>query len=467
MKLLQGVTFMNEDNKRRLAEWYGTRPGAGPVGYTDESERTADLSSQIPPRRPSGSSPTYREPFWSEDGQEGAPPRKKHFGARVAGICTLAVVIIAATALLFSNSGRAFDPIVSHTAAPGDKDMQEFFENYYDDAKSSTWSSTMPRAETGTGVTLSLTPRPEDVQLSLSEVYERCIGSVVAINTVAEGNSYLLGSGIIMTGDGYILTNSHVLDGAKEAVVTLWDDRQFDASLVGADSASDLAVIKIDADGLPAAEFCAGTVHVGEAVAAIGNPLGTELRGTMTDGIVSAVSRDMHYTGHPLTLIQTNAAINEGNSGGPLLNMQGQVVGMTSMKLVSSYAGSSIEGIGFAIPTGTIKEIADELIENGRVLGRPALGITVGAIPSDAAQYFEIPNGLYVKSVGQVSDAAAKGIRTGDVITSVNGTEVLTTSDLSALLDNMSVGDIVTLTVYRSGSTFDVDITLQEFSDIY
>ena len=118
MKLLQGVTFMNEDNKRRLAEWYGTRPGAGPVGHTDESERTADLSSQIPPRRPSGSSPTYREPFWSEDGQEGAPPRKKHFGARVAGICTLAVVIIAATALLFSNSGRAFDPIVSHTAAP-------------------------------------------------------------------------------------------------------------------------------------------------------------------------------------------------------------------------------------------------------------------------------------------------------------------------------------------------------------
>lgn len=458
---------MNEDNKRRLAEWYGTRPGAGPVGHTDESERTADLSSQIPPRRPSGSSPTYSEPFWSED--EGIAPSRprKHLGARIAGICALAVIIIAATALLSSGGGRAADPFAGVSAQPGDKDMQEFFDNYYDKAEGGSWSSTMPRAETGTGVTLALTPRPEDVVLSLSEVYQRCIGSVVAINTVAEGNSYLLGTGIIMTSDGYILTNSHVLDGAKEAVVTLWDDRQFEAELVGADSASDLAVIKIDAAGLPAAEFCADTVRVGEAVAAIGNPLGTELRGTMTDGIISAVSRDMHYTGHPMTLIQTNAAINEGNSGGPLLNMQGQVVGMTSMKLVSSYAGSSIEGIGFAIPAATMKEIADELIENGRVLGRPALGVTVGAIPTDAAQYFNIPNGLYVTGVEPGSDAEARGIAAGDVITAVNGVKVLTTSDLSAILDSLSVGDSVTLTVYRSGSSFDVNVKLEEFSDIY
>ena len=460
---------MTEDNKRRLAEWYGTRPGAGPVGHTDESERTADLSSQIPPRRPSGSSPTYCEPYWCEDGQDSSAPRRKgHMGACAAGICILAVVVIAATALLFSNGTGMFVPLVRGTTPPDEQqDMQEFFENYYDEANGGSWSSDLPRAEAGTGVTLPLTKRPADTELSLSEVYDRCIGSVVAINTVAEGNAYLLGSGIIMTSDGYILTNSHVLDGAKEAVVTLWDDRQFDAKLVGADNASDLAVIKIEATGLPAAEFCADSVQVGEKVAAIGNPLGSELRGTMTDGIVSAVSRDMHYTGHPLTLIQTNAAINEGNSGGPLINMQGQVVGMTSMKLVSAYAGSSIEGIGFAIPIDTIKTIADELIANGRVLGRPALGVTVGAIPSEAAQYFDIPDGLYITDVEPGSDAEAKGLRTGDVITAVNGMAVYTTSDLSAILDGLPVGESVTLTIYRSNECFDTDVTLEEFSDIY
>ena len=208
-------------------------------------------------------------------------------------------------------------------------------------------------------------------------MYDRCANSVVAITSYAGDGVYMWGSGIIMTSDGYILTNAHVLEGAAESTVTLWDDREYSASLVGSDSASDIAVIKINAVGLTPAEFCADTVRVGEAVAAIGNPLGPELRGTMTNGIISALSRDISYTNHPMTLIQTNVAINEGNSGGPLLNMYGQVVGMTSMKLVSAYTSSSIDGIGFAIPVDTIKQIADTLIENGRVVGRPALGLSL------------------------------------------------------------------------------------------
>ena len=460
---------MNEDNRRRLEEWYGTYTGAAPMGQTDEPEGPADLSTQIPPRRFSGSSPTYHEPYWSCD-EEPAPRgcRPKHTGARAAGICLLAVLVIAATALIFSGGGNEFSPFVRPTATDdGHRDMEEFFENYYDSSSTESWSSTMPRAETGTGVTLSLTPRPEEGELSLSGVYEHCINSVVAITASVDGNGYLFGSGIIMTEDGYILTNSHVLNGATEASVTLWDNREFPAALVGADSASDLAVLKIDASGLPAAEFCEDVVRVGEGVAAIGNPLGEELRGTMTDGIISAVSRNISYTGCDMDLIQTNAAINEGNSGGPLINMYGQVVGMTSMKLVSSQLSSSIEGIGFAIPVGTLKSVADELIANGRILGRPVLGITVGEIPEYAREYFEIPTGLYVDDVRDTSDAAAKGIAKGDIITAINGAAVTDLAGFSAVLDRYGVGESVTLTVFRSGESFDVVVELMEFADVY
>ena len=459
---------MHDDKESRLSEWYGTQPDAVPGGHGHRPEDPSSLSSQIPPRRSSGPSPSYYEPYWSEDNQGPGHSRKKHTGARVFGVCMLAIIVIAASALLFSNGGGMFSPAVRATPSADEyRSMQEFFDKYYDNASTSEWNSSIPRAETGTGVTLPLTPRPTDLELSLSEVYSQCINSTVAITAVVDKGRYFWGSGIIMTSDGYILTNSHVLDGAESATVTLWDEREFPAELVGADSASDIAVLKIDASGLPAAEFCSGDLTVGEPVAAIGNPLGRELRGTMTDGIVSAISRDITYTDHPMTLIQTNAAINEGNSGGPLLNMQGQVVGMTSMKLISSYSNSSIEGIGFAIPIGTMKSVADQLIENGRVLGRPALGITVGPIPSEALSYFEIPSGLYVTSVEEGSDAEAKGVQRSDIITAVNGEKVFVTADLSNIIDRLGIGDSVKLNIYRDGQNFEVDVKLMEFSELY
>ena len=201
---------------------------------------------------------------------------------------------------------------------------------------------------------------------------------------------------------------------------------------------------------------------VGEAVAAIGNPLGPELRGTMTNGIISALSRDISYTNHPMTLIQTNVAINEGNSGGPLLNMYGQVVGITSMKLVSSYAGSSIDGIGFAIPVETIKEVADALIRDGRVLGRPALGVTVGAVPAKAAEYYDIPDGLYVISVNPGSGAEAVGVRRGDIVVSADGEHVSEIGDLAAVIDRKEIGQTVSLELYRDGEMLYVDVELSE-----
>ena len=456
------MTFMNDEDKKRLSEWYGQSARCN--ARDTRCEDAAQTPVQPHEERRCG----YSEPFWSFDGQENDVPRKRrpHTAAIAGGICCLAVVVIAATALLFSQNGSPGK--AAGTDAPREPgSMEEFFENYYEGSETSTWFSDMPLADTGTGVTLTLTPRPEGREpMSLSEVYDRCAKSVVAITTEHGGGKGSWGSGMIMTADGYIITNAHVLDNAHNATVTLWDNREFKAMLVGADSASDVAVIKIDAMDLPAIEFCGSQPIVGEDVAAIGNPLGEQLRGTMTDGIISAISRDITYTSHPMTLIQTNAAINDGNSGGPLLNMYGQVVGMTSMKLISSYGTLSIEGIGFAIPCDTIKAIADQLIENGRVLGRPALGITVGAIPAEALDYFDIPDGLYVNAVAPGSDAADR-IRVGDVITAVNGDKVSSTAALSAVLDQLNVGDSITLTVFRGGSEFDVEVKLVEFSDLY
>ena len=292
--------------------------------------------------------------------------------------------------------------------------------------------------------------------------------AVVGITAmVPDGSGYFWGTGIILTEDGYIVTNTHILDGTDSVTVTLWDDRELEAKLVGADNVSDLAVLKVEAEGLTPAEFCGTAVSVGDAVAALGNPLGEELRGTLTDGIISAINRDVSYNSHSMTLLQTNAAINEGNSGGPLLNMYGQVVGITNMKMMGTSAYSAIEGIGFAIPTSTIQEVVNQLLRNGRVTGRAAIGVTIGPIPEDAAAAYSLPDGLYVVSVAEGSDAAAKGLAEGDVITAIDGQGVTTTAQVGEIIAGLEVGDTITMTVYRNGETFDVEVALVETSDIY
>jgi len=277
---------------------------------------------------------------------------------------------------------------------------------------------------------------------------------------------YSWGSGVIISSDGLILTNTHIVDGCDSATVTLYDDSSYEAELVGADSISDLAVLKIDAAALPAAVFGeSSSLKVGERVAAIGNPLGESFRMTLTDGIISAIERGLNYNGHSMTLLQTNAAINEGNSGGALFNMYGQVIGITNMKMMSSY--SSIEGMGFAIPSSTARAVVDSLVEHGKVVGRPSIGITVGSIPDNAMSEYDIPSGLYVSSVQEKSDAAAKGIKTGDIVTAVNGVAVSTTDEVTAIKNEMKVGDIMNITIWRDGESFDVPVELIDTNDIY
>lgn len=323
----------------------------------------------------------------------------------------------------------------------------------------------------GTGQTLELHSSQESVPntissetgaLSLQEIYRKVIPSVATVTTATRtGRS--LGTGILMSSDGYLLTNQHVVEGGVGLTVTLENGEDYEAVLVASDRASDLAVLKIDGEGLSAAEFGdSDRLQVGDAVVAIGNPLSVGLRGTMTDGIISGISRDLTVSGRKMNLIQTNAALNNGNSGGPLINCYGQVVGINAVKLSSPYAATNVEGLGFAIPISSAKPIVDELIQHGYVSGRPALGISAEELPAEARVYFSLPKGAYVTYVSPESDAAAQGLRKGDIITALGGEAVTGVDSLRAAKNQYNAGDTVTLTIYRSGAPLTMDVKLME-----
>lgn len=298
--------------------------------------------------------------------------------------------------------------------------------------------------------------------LSLQEIYQKMNPSVVSIvSTLKSGTA--TGTGIIMSGNGYIITNHHVIENAYQLTVLTYDDTQYTAELVGSDAISDLAVLKIAAEGLSAAEFGdSDALRVGDLVVAIGDPLGIQLRGTMTNGIVSAINRDLTVEDRKMTLIQTNAALNNGNSGGPLINCYGQVIGINTMKMSSYYSNASVEGLGFAIPVSVAKPIIDELIENGYVAGRPAIGLNGESMPEYARLYYRLPKGIFITYVSETSDAYLKGIRQNDILTAVNGTEVATIDELNTIKNQYSAGDQLTLTIYRDGHYYDVDVTLMD-----
>ena len=460
---------MNEEDISRRSDWYDTSCADGFPNWFAPSRPAGahpHPTPQIPPQRAGGHPP-------ESGAAPTAAPRRGRAGVRAVAIGLICLVVIAASSLIFTQDRAAEPSPPAEQTAPsqpgGFDDYRDFFDHYYDASNTITGENDIPRAELEPDVRLTTAPVPDETEeLTLRELYERCIPSVVGITAmVPDGSGYFWGTGIILTEDGYIVTNTHILDGTDSVTVTLWDDRELEAKLVGADNVSDLAVLKVEAEGLTPAEFCGTAVSVGDAVAALGNPLGEELRGTLTDGIISAINRDVSYNSHSMTLLQTNAAINEGNSGGPLLNMYGQVVGITNMKMMGTSAYSAIEGIGFAIPTSTIQEVVNQLLRNGRVTGRAAIGVTIGPIPEDAAAAYSLPDGLYVVSVAEGSDAAAKGLAEGDVITAIDGQGVTTTAQVGEIIAGLEVGDTITMTVYRIGETFDVEVALVETSDIY
>ena len=303
---------------------------------------------------------------------------------------------------------------------------------------------------------------PEAEGLSLQEIYRQCIASVVSI-TSSSGSTTSTGTGVILSEDGYIVTNYHVIEGGTRITVLLHDDREFSAWIVGSDPATDLAVLKIEADDLTGATFGDSDVlQVGDSVAAIGDPLGIEYRGTMTNGIISAINRNMNIDGRLMNLIQTNAALNSGNSGGPLINSHGQVIGINTVKIGAFTDKAGVEGIGFAIPSATVTDIVNQIIEMGYVSGRPSIGFSGEGISLFYQRFYRLPSGMYITDITPGSNAEQVGLQVGDILISVDGTKVYNQSDLDTLLYGYAAGDTVTIIIYRGGYTMQASLTLEE-----
>ena len=323
--------------------------------------------------------------------------------------------------------------------------------------------------------------RPTEIQVKTvdgktamtdAELYAANVNSVVSINITATSDPNFFGqttqtagagSGFILTPDGYIVTNYHVVGDADTVKVTLYNGDSYDAQYIGGDEDYDIAVIKIEATDLPNVTLGnSDSLNVGDHVLAIGNPLG-ELTFSMSEGIASSVNRAIDVDGTPFNMIQVTAAINPGNSGGPLFNEYGEVVGIVSAKY-SSYASQSVEGLGFAIPINDAIKVAQELLENGYVTGRPYLGITYLAVTDaqTASQLGVNAYGVYVVEVVKGGPAEKAGLQAGDRIVSVDGTEIASKDDLGTLMQKHAAGDTLSITIAREGQMQTVNVTLGE-----
>lgn len=385
-----------------------------------------------------------------------APPRRKKDRSERGAATLLAVLslLLGGTAVLLALRAQ---PVALEALLPGTVQGQPGVRQ---PSVELVPAPELRRAPTGDGTVLTLAERPAEAAMSFQDIYKKVSPSVVFIRA-ATGQGISQGTGVVMSADGYIITNAHVIEGSFRADVVLEDGGQYEALLVGSDAATDLAVLKIDAQGLTPAEFGdSDQMEVGDVVVAIGNPMGEELRGTMTDGILSAINRDMEVEGRQMTLLQTTAALNTGNSGGALINDMGQVIGITNMKLMAY--NSTVEGLGFAIPSRTAKTVVDDLIGYGVVKGRPMLGITVRPLTAEERTGRSLDHGLWVEQVEEKSDAWTQGIRTGDVLLSANGVELSVNDDLLELKNALAVGETIRFCLWREGETLDITVELVE-----
>lgn len=336
-------------------------------------------------------------------------------------------------------------------------------------------------------VSLINTGNNSGTALTTEEVVQKVLPSVVGVESeftvTSNNNGYYYGfgmpttstatgtgTGVVITEDGYIVTNAHVIydseygAGLSEKItVHMSDDNSYEAEVVGYDTDCDLAVLKIDATGLTSAEFGdSDSLMLGESVIAIGNPLGFDLKNTVTSGIVSGLNRNITINDKAMNLIQTDTAINSGNSGGPLINKYGQVIGINSSKMSASYGEASIEGIGFAIPSNETSKIIDDLMSYGYVTGKPQLGISCQDVTENVSRMYNMPVGVYITEVSAGSASEKAGLQSGDIITAVDGVEVSTAEELNAQKNTHSAGDTITVTYVRNGREETTEITLDE-----
>ncbi len=305
-------------------------------------------------------------------------------------------------------------------------------------------------------------------QMSPAEVYAQNVASTVGITTAVTTNyfgftttSAAAGSGFVLSDDGYILTNYHVVEDSTSIKVSMYDGSSYDAQLIGYDESNDIAVLKVDAENLsPVVLGDSGNLNVGDTVVAIGNPLG-ELTFSLTAGVVSALDREVTLSGNvTMELIQTDCAINSGNSGGALFNLYGEVIGITNAKYSSSGSGASIDNIGFAIPINSVMNIVESIIEKGYI-AKPYIGVSVTSVSSETQSY-GLPKGAAVKAISEDSPAEKAGLQINDIITEANGTTIESSDDLVRLVGDLYNGAELKLTVYRQGETLELTVTVGE-----
>lgn len=405
--------------------------------------------------------PEWKQPTQPEEPEE--PKKKRRTWLKITALLlALAIAASLGRALLRS----AINGLAAHNAS-GDSAQP---------AADASGAASAPESA-GEPYQRELTPLPETLPtydsgktLTAQEVYGINVDAVCGIATEVTTNVFgqtastaVVGSGFVLTEDGYVVTNNHVVEGTDNVSVKLHDGSTYPAEVVGGDSLSDVALLKIEAEGLShVAVGDSDAIAVGEGCIAIGNPLG-ELTFTMTGGYVSALPREINISGKPISMFQTDAAINAGNSGGPLFNMAGNVIGITSAKISGiTGSGASIEGVGFAIPINEALRVVYDLQEYGYVRGRAFLGVTVKELDAATADTYGLPVGPIVQSVVADSCADKAGIAVKDIILAFNGRTVQTYTQLMSALNKCSAGDEVTLRIYRAGAELDVTLTLDE-----
>ncbi len=426
----------------------------------------------------------YSDP---NSGDSNKKPKKKHTGLKVAAF-VLAMVLVSGGSIgvyegiRSSNADNSSSIVASNDSSAAESNTGDSSSS----KKSDSSQSWIQLASTNGSMSVAdivkkVTPSVVGVQSTFSSPngsnnnamngYGGFFGYGSQGNNGSQGMTGV-GTGIIMSKDGYIVTNAHVIYddehgyGEASSVQIQMSDEEttYDARIVAYDKEADIAVLKIDADNLTAAEFGdSSSCEVGETVVAIGNPLGLQFQNTVTCGIISALDRKVTINDNTMTLIQTDTAINNGNSGGPLINSSGQVIGINSAKMSSTYSGeATVEGIGFAIPMSEAKSIVDDLINYGYVTGRPQLGISCQDVTEAVSQAYNIPVGAYIFSVTAGGAADQAGLQPGDVITGIQDQTISTTEELNAVKNQYKAGDTITLTYVRAGETKKVDVTLAE-----
>lgn len=382
-------------------------------------------------------------------------PRKSRKGLLVFAACIAVLVGITAAAGLLRERRQIRD---------GFEHSGDHYEWSYEDDENLPKEITIPRWPVGQGAALSVV-RDHGEALSAQEIYRRVNPSVVTVLAEIDGSRMSVGTGVVFSGDGYLITNHHVVEGGQDCTVVLDTGLRCEARFVASDARQDLAVLKIVPEdlpeNLPAAEFGdSDLLTVGDPVYAIGNPLGFELRGTLTDGIVSAINRNVEVDGRNMTLIQTNAALNSGNSGGPLINAYGQVVGINVIKMRSNY--STVEGLGFAIPAALMERMVNDLLTWGELQPEPVLGVQLLRLPETLAEGVQ---GLKVQEVTSGSPADDAGVRPGDYVLKAGGEPVSSSQEVLRIRRQLHLGDQLVMTIWREGETFDVILELDQAVD--